>query len=292
MEKKGIISAVASAMLYGTNPVLVTMTVEAGVTSSGLLFGRTLLCVLLLTMYLAVGNRLKDVNIKAAAVYMLIGGAFYSSQAFMYLRSLRLNSVSVATILFCMYPVYVPLFAQLIGREKITAKTPICLALVLAGLWLLIGVTPDLFSISGFGAGIMSGLLYSMHIVCGDYAESKGFEMRSEEKTLFLMLGACIICGTVGAVSSDLYFGNNIKGVIGIASMGTMCTTLPMLLFWRSVGIIGAVRASIISILEPVTSAILSAVLLGERLTRVQILGMVIVLFAVALSQLRAKTGK
>jgi drug/metabolite transporter (DMT)-like permease len=66
-------------------------------------------------------------------------------------------------------------------------------------------------------------------------------------------------------------------------------TFAAVILYLRAVSRIGAAQASLLSTLEPIFTIALAALLLGDRLTPLQLAGAALVLGAVVLSELRAR---
>jgi drug/metabolite transporter (DMT)-like permease len=77
-----------------------------------------------------------------------------------------------------------------------------------------------------------------------------------------------------------------------LLALATISTVLPIVTLNAGIQKLGAVKAAILSTIEPVFSLILSFLLLGERLLPIQMLGSVLILISVVLLQLRQISAK
>jgi drug/metabolite transporter (DMT)-like permease len=71
----------------------------------------------------------------------------------------------------------------------------------------------------------------------------------------------------------------------GLIGVGVVSTFVAIQTFYAGTKRVGAAQASLISTIEPVWTIVLAAILLGERLTGVQLAGGSLILLAVVLAQ-------
>ena len=86
-----------------------------------------------------------------------------------------------------------------------------------------------------------------------------------------------------------MVFPETFKGWVGILGTG-VTFTLTYTLFFFGAGIIGAARASMISIIEPVLTILIAILLVQEWLTAVQWLGVVLVVVSLLVMEAPRKT--
>jgi len=75
-----------------------------------------------------------------------------------------------------------------------------------------------------------------------------------------------------------------IGGVIGIAVVGSV---IPIVTLFASIRLIGSSDASLVSTIEPLFTVVLSALIFGEHLTRLQLAGGTLILIGVLLLNLK-----
>jgi drug/metabolite transporter (DMT)-like permease len=71
----------------------------------------------------------------------------------------------------------------------------------------------------------------------------------------------------------------------GLIAIGVVSTFIAIQTFYAGTKRVGAAQASLISTVEPIWTVALAAILLGERLTPIQLLGGALILVAVVIAQ-------
>jgi drug/metabolite transporter (DMT)-like permease len=71
----------------------------------------------------------------------------------------------------------------------------------------------------------------------------------------------------------------------GLIAIGVVSTFIAIQTFYAGTKRVGAAQASLISTVEPIWTVVLAALLLGERLTPIQLLGGALILVAVVIAQ-------
>jgi drug/metabolite transporter (DMT)-like permease len=103
--------------------------------------------------------------------------------------------------------------------------------------------------------------------------------------TAWMMVGATVGTFCYSLLSRQLSFSFAPVGWLWTALFAIVSTALAISAFWWSVGLIGAARAAIVGSLEPLGAIMLSVLVLGERLTPLQIVGGALILAGVLLVQ-------
>ena len=80
-----------------------------------------------------------------------------------------------------------------------------------------------------------------------------------------------------------------VQGSVGSLCLGIFCCILPYILYTKGLESIEAGRASIIATLEPVVAAIIGTVVFREEMTFVKALGIIVVVFAIAMINFKTK---
>lgn len=207
-------------------------------------------------------------------------GAFYVAQAAAFFSSLRTIPAAITSILLYVYPVLVTVLAWLLLGEALTPLRLLALALACAGVLLVVGPSPTgHLDLAGVLLGLASAVVYSTYILTG------GVLLR-EVPALYATAviasvgGACYL--GFGAVTGHLHRldGTGWGIIAGIAIIPTLVAASA---FLAGLSRVGPTRASIVSTLEPATTAVLAALVLGEGLSALQLLGGAVVLAAAVL---------
>jgi drug/metabolite transporter (DMT)-like permease len=281
-DSTGLVFVVVSAVSFGTLGIFGKLASRHGITLPtllGLRFGVAAAGLWALTLWRGDVRRLGTPRTVGVAAM----GVLYVLQATAYFSSLRTIPAAITSILLYVYPVLVTLLARVVLNERLTRLRLMSLVLACAGVLLVVGPTPTgHLDLGGVLLGLTSAVVYSTYILVG------GVLLRGVPA-----LYATAVIATVGAVCFLLYGAAtgqlqalDAEGwgiVVGVAIVATLIAAS---LFLAGLARVGPTRASIVSTLEPATTAVLAAAVLGEGLSALRLLGGVVVLAAAVLVSL------
>ena len=270
----GALLIVISAAAFATLPILARFAYVEGVDVLSLMSLRFSLAALVLLAWLAIR---REPLPRGGTLARLVGmGAIgYVGQAFTYLTALKFASPGLVALLLYLYPVFVAILSAVLLREAIPAIKILALVMALAGLALTVG--PGGGRPAGILLAISAAVIYSVYILVGTKVMQQVSAIQSSaviflsagvtSSLLMVLNGAHLpVTGTAWAV---------IGGIVLIA------TVLPVVTFLAGLGRIGATNAAMLSILEPVVTVLLAAMLLGDVLKPVTLVGGGLILAAV-----------
>ena len=96
-----------------------------------------------------------------------------------------------------------------------------------------------------------------------------------------ILTGTAVVIAIVTASIADFTLPGGPRVVLLVVLLGLLSTALPVTLFLAGIKWIGPGRAAVFSTLEPAFTLALAALLLGERLTGLQLAGGALILIAV-----------
>ncbi len=218
---------------------------------------------------------------------VLLGAAVYFVEAYSYFGALARGTPSgLVALLLYLYPVSVTIGAWLLFRERLSRLRWIALGLAMAGLVLTIGPM-ELRSgsgipggLAGIGLGLAAGVAYAVYILSTSRVVTKETAMTA----------SAVVCWSAAAVFLGLAAARHQAlpatgmGVLGVVMLGTVSTAIALTCFLAGSAWIGPVRASTLSIVEPVTTVAVGWMLLGETVTGVQLAGGALILVGAALA--------
>lgn len=213
---------------------------------------------------------------RSAALALM--GALYVGQALTYFTSLRTVPAAVTSILLYVYPVIVMVLAALFLGERIGRTKAMALGAALLGVLAIVDPFGARGSIDAAGVafGLATAAIYATYILTGRLLLRA---VPPVVATATIATAASAILTVSGAASGQLHALNG-AGYGLAASMAVVATAIPATLFLAGLARVGATRAAIISTLEPATTVVLAAILLGERLSAVRLAGGAIILGA------------
>jgi drug/metabolite transporter (DMT)-like permease len=170
------------------------------------------------------------------------------------------------------------LLAALFLGERLTRVRVLGLLLAAAGVFAVVDPLSAHGSVDGAGLlfGLATAVVYATYILVGRVLIS---DIPAVVATAGIATTAGVTLTVAGAVSGQLH-PLSAGGWALAASMAVVATAIPATLFLAGLARVGATRAAIISTLEPATTVVLAALLLGEDLGPVRLAGGAIVLCA------------
>lgn len=203
---------------------------------------------------------------------------------FCYFKAITMTSLSVAAILLYTAPAIVMVLSYFLFKEKLTGRKLLALVMTFVGCVLVTGILSETGSVSAGGilGGLGAGLGYALYSIFSRYALAKGYASLTITFYTFLIaaVASCFLTdmGKVAQVAAkdagNLFF---------CLAFGVLCTVAPYLTYTLGLQYVENGKASIIASIEPVTATLLGAVLFHETLTVSGVLGVVLVLAALAI---------
>ncbi|MFZ5825891.1 MAG: DMT family transporter [Bacillota bacterium] len=272
-----------SALGFATNPIFGKLAYQAGANAITLGAMRFTLATVALWLYLIWRRQTGGLPALKRVQLIALGGMGMAMVALLYFTALEFIEASLATGIFYLHPAMIALVGMLQG-ERLGRLGLAGLLLTGAGTWLLLGSGPTGFSWQGLLMILGAAALYSAYIIVGD-RWSQG--VPPVTTSAHVTLGAA----TVYLVIS-LLTGQQVPPLPAIAAGAglALCSTiLALITLFAGLVKVGPTRAAIISTLEPVFTAMLAAVILAERLTPLQMTGIVVVVIGAVAVQLRER---
>lgn len=208
--------------------------------------------------------------------YLVISGAAIGFNWIFLFEAYQYTSVAIATLCYYMAPAFVVILAPLVLKEKITRFNIICTGFAMFGAVLISGVLSGGESnLLGVGYGLAAAVLYASIIILNK--KTKG--LSGLELTFFqLLVAACVMVPYI-LLTEDISAVNWTPQIIGLLLfVGTIHTGLVYQLFFSAMNKLPTQTSSILSYIDPITAIFLSAIILKQGLTLVQVLGTILIL--------------
>jgi drug/metabolite transporter (DMT)-like permease len=272
----GMALVVISAAAFGTLGILGRYAYADGVDTTTILFFRFTLSALVLALFQAARRQSLP---RGRTLLQLVGmGALgYVGQAFCYLTALKYASPGLVALLLYLYPAIVVILSALWLGERITGIKIVALALALAGLALTVG--PEGGQLPGILLGIGAALIYSLYILVGAQAMK---QVSAVQSSTVIFASAAVMSALLMMVNGP-QLPSTPMGWSAIGLIVLVATILPVVAFLIGLERIGPTTAAMLSTSEPVVTVLLAALLLGEGLNPISLLGGGLILAAVLL---------
>lgn len=283
----GILLVLIGAAAYGVLVVAAKLNYEHGSDPVTVLFVRAIgFFVLLLVFRRATG---RPIGLPPTVRYLCLGlGVFLAFQTWCNYAAITFIPVSLAILLLYTYPIFVALSTRLIERERLGAIKAGAVVIAFTGLALSLQVHPGALDPRGLGLGLMAGLGLAITVMLSSRILRRADSARM---TLHFTASTSACYLAVLLLTDGWAWPVDQIGWLLLLAM-PLVYIVAMLCFFSAVTIIGPLKAATFNNLEPVTTILLAALLLGEALGPWQYVGAGLVigaLFAMQIGDRRAK---
>jgi drug/metabolite transporter (DMT)-like permease len=275
-----------SATAFGTLAIFAKLGYASGLGTEQTLAFRFLLAAIgMVALALALGQNPLRLQRKPLLMLFGLGAIVYTGQSLTYFVALRSLPASLVVLIAYIYPSLVVVAAWLFLHRAISAWHGVALAMSFAGVALLVGGAQFHLSwalVWPLVLAVASPMIYTGYILIG---ERVMVSVPAVAASAVIMSGAALAFCLLAALNHELALPRNSGGwavAVGIALIPTM---IAISLFLAGLPRIGAARAALLSTWEPVVTVSLAVIVLGDRLSLVQLLGGVLVIVAVIVVQ-------
>lgn len=272
----------ASATGFGSLAILAKLGYTQGLGSEQALAFRFLLAAVgMVALAFLLGQNPLRLERRRLMLLLAMGAFGYCAQSLTYFIALRSLPASLVVLIAYIYPSLVVAAGWLFLRRAVSSKHLVALAASFVGLVMLVGGAH--FQLAwAVVLAVASPVIYTAYILVGERVMGS---VPALAASAVIITGAAIAFCVLAAIGNELAFPRTAGGwavVIGLAVFPTM---LAISLFLAGLPRVGAARAALLSTWEPVVTVALAVILLGDRLSLVQVLGGVLVLVAVVVVQ-------
>lgn len=277
----GYIAGIITGVTYGLNPLFAMPLMNAGAPVENILFFRYGLSVLILGCWLLAKHESFRVSGKQLVRLLILGACFTMSSLFLFEAYHLIPSGMTTTIVF-LYPVLVALI-MVFMRVYPTWQVWFSIILTFIGVFVLSrnGGT-HVIQTKGIVIAAASALAYAMFIVIVNRSKA----IRKVSNTLLTFYA--LIVGTVVFMVKALAGGHSLLlgisgfsawgNLMGLAVLPTIVSTATLALATRK---IGAAKASVLGVFEPITAILVGALAFGEPVTMNVLIGIGLTMAAV-----------
>ncbi len=273
--KRGYLEIITAAILWGFVGILAKMI--HGMPAQSIIFYRVAFASIIFFVILLISGNMNIVKLGDKKIYLVLFGIFQATTMLMYFVSILKGSVSVAVLLLYTAPAYVTVLSPLFLKESSTRKGIIALFLSLLGIVFIVNPEKlDFSQFPGIMAGILSGIAYALQIITSKHISSiySGYT-----QAFWSFIIATLMFLPIGLVPKEVVFDN----MLFLILLAIFPTILSVSLYFNGLKKVKAQSASILGLIEPVSAVILAILILGEKISSLEIIGGVLILAGAAL---------
>jgi drug/metabolite transporter (DMT)-like permease len=288
-DRKGILLTLIAAAGFGVAAPLSKFIYTYNLSANLMLTLRFLMASMILWGYIYLKrNKINyKVTQKQLGLLFLLGGIIYVLTTAFYFTGVKYIPVSIHVMIFYTYPLIVNGFTVFVFKDKIPTKQIFAMFISFIGLILI--AFNGVFTINylGMSFSLIAALGYSIYLMT--------LNIKALEKMNSLVLAAYtntfsgLVFFLYSFIKKDFYLNIPLPAWLAIGLMATVSTAVAIIVLKKGIQLIGPAKASIIGTFEPLEGIILSVLFLKETLNSNQIIGIILIIFAIILVQSQKK---
>lgn len=282
------IQFLSAMIIFGTIGVFVRY---IDLTSSEIALVRGFIGSLFLTTVMFImKKKISWAMVKVNVVVIVLSSIALGGNWIFFFEAIKHTSLSNAVLSYYFAPVIVLMLTPIVLKEKLSVKKIICIAVAMLGMLLIVGngrvSTSGLDDLIGIGYGLLAAVLYASLMLLNKFIKNM-----DGLATTVLQLGTATILlvpyvlfteglGILEVSSSAIPF---------ILILGIGHTGIGFLLFFSGMQKLKGQSIAALSYADPITSLVISALILQEQTTFVQLLGGALLLGSTFVSEHQSK---
>ncbi len=264
-----------SALGFGVMPIFALYAYRDGMNTITLLTFRFLISAVFLFIYIF----LKGIKINVTKEYLIsvfiLGGVFYTLMSFGYFTGIKYISPSLGVLLLYTYPFFVSLISFIFEGQRPSRRNILSMLISIMGLVLVLYQGLEASSTFGIVVILCAALIYSCYIVYGNRVVRQHSSILTSG---FVSMFSALVLGSVGIITGSIGVAFTPITWISILGLSFISTIMAILAFFKGLEIVGSTKASIISMVEPLFTILLTSQFFSEGLTPLQWVGAIAVL--------------
>lgn len=275
-----LLPGIFAGMALGLSDVLAKLVFASGSDVLSMLTFRSVIGMAFVASWLQFGPRPKaDARVRWISMGV---GVIFSGLIFCLFKAIATIDVPTAVLSYFAYPLLTGMAASLLGLEPLRWRGFLCAVAAFCGLAIMIGAHP---------AGlIFAGVVLALGAACCRTAGllvMRAFLSGADARltTWWSLVSSTAIFVVATLATQTWHAPQTTVGWVALVALSLSSTAAILFIFVSTVRI-GPFRTALIMNLEPLTTLVLSALLLGEVITPVQGLGSAIMLAALVAFQL------
>ena len=270
LSKKALIgypAGIITGITYGLNPLFGMPLMNNGAAIESILFFRYAFAVVILGVFLWLTKQSFRITAKQTAVLLVLGLLYTASSLFLF-EAYKYIASGLATTLIFLYPVLVALIMVFL-RVIPSWQGWLSIFVTFAGVLIMTqGDASGAVNPIGVLLSLASATVYAFFIVIINRSKAIA-EISNTLLTFYaLMVGATVFFGMIlfsdTAITAGIEGGSAWLNLVGLALLPTIVSTATLAIATRN---IGATKASVLGVFEPITAILVGTLMFSEPLT-------------------------
>jgi probable blue pigment (indigoidine) exporter len=272
----------SAAVMFTVADISGKLALTSGADVLSLLSFRSVIGIGLVFVWLRLGEPAAALSRHARWVSLALG-VLLTANMFGLFKAIELIPVSIAILTYFIYPLLTGILGAMTGIDRLTPTGAATALVAFFGLAMIIGANPVGLAAAGLVAAA-GGALCRATMLLITRATLKSADARLV--TWYTLWSSTLVFVAVSILTWSWHWPHGTAGWIAFLSIG-VTTTIGIFALYVSAQRIGPFRTALFMNLEPLMTSALGALLLGERMTTLQVVGGVTMIAALCLFQMR-----
>ena len=282
-------SILLAAVLWGCAALTVNLLGDVGASNQEILFVRAATSTVVMAIWIMLTDR-KLFKIRLRDIWIFFGQGVlgYACTNLTYFTCIRTCSMGTAAALMYLAPAVVAVLSVPVFKEKLTPTKAVSASLVLLGAACTAGIFHGggQYPVSGLLAGVLCGIVYGLYSMFGRISVGRYHVLTANFYSFGL---ATLFVFPMMPMEEALAHAAQPKMLGALVLAAVLCCTLPYLLYTMALRNVPASAATVVSSLEPAVAALLGWAVYNESLGADKIIGIGLIILAVAISTIKPK---
>lgn len=268
-----------SGVLYGLMGFLGSKIIAENIDISSMLFWRFFIAGLWMIPFIVKNkahHALFKIDKRQLWFVLLLGPLAYAGGSGFYFMACAHMGTGLSMVIFFSYPIIIAFFAWLTQKYQVNFSTFFLFLCMSIGFFLLRDASDNPINLVGVLFSFAAAGSYALYIVGSKKYSSHVID--SNILTMLISFGSAFIFMILSLSKGSIAMPQSPKTWTYLLSLGILVTALPIQLMLEGLKKISSMRASIISVLEPIVTVFVGILLLNESLSLTQFIGIIIIL--------------
>jgi probable blue pigment (indigoidine) exporter len=270
-----------AAAMFTVSDVFGKLALEGGADVLSLLTFRSVLGIGFVFVWLRLVKPAIALSRSATWISMALG-VLLTANLFSLFKAIELVAVSIAILTYFIYPLLTGILGAMTGADRLTVPGAAIALVAFFGLALIIAANPSGLAVPGLLAAVGAALCRTGMLLV-TRATLKGADARLV--TWYTLWSSTLVFGALSMLAWRWHWPHSASGWVAFLGIG-FTTTAAIAALYVSTQRIGPFRTALFMNLEPLLTAALSAVVLGDRMTLPQVFGGAIMIAALCVFQM------
>lgn len=244
-------------------------------------------CLFLLLIFVMMKKKIAWNLVKSNALLLILSGVALGGNWIFLYQSYDHTTLANATLGYYFAPVFVMILSPIILREQLSMKKIMCIAVAIIGMVMIVGEgvsASNSEDVLGLTFGLIAAAFYAALLLLNKFIKEMG---KLEQTIIQLGTTALLLMPYVFLSEGFGIFQLPSSSIPFILILGIVNTGIGFWLFFSGMENLKGQSIAMLSYVDPFVAILISAIILQEQMTIVQVFGGALLLGATFMSEIR-----